>query len=392
MPDFANAAQQALIYILEATYGTTPSPTPAFLNLRSISNLLNLTRNALVSAEQRVDAQIPFLRLGMNNAAGGIDFEFSHLAQKDWIRAFLRYDTTAGSFQSTANTDTLFVNATKKITRTSGSWISDGALVGMLIRVTGAGESANNAVFTVTVVTALEMTVSENLVQEAASAAVKIQGEYAENGVTDSSFSVERQWTDLATPLFDLFTGVVPIEWNISAQPDTMITGSMTTLAQAMVTGTGTEDASPDDIDTAEAVDSFTGSLEEGGSASAIVTAFDMTATWNGAGTPVIGSNQIQSVEKGRLNVTGNISAYFQDAVLLNKFLNETESSLRLAFQDAASPANELNLFIPALKYTGADRSPSGDEPLIMNMPFQAFLDSTTGKTLIVNMITGTAV
>ncbi len=389
---FANAAQQALTYILEATYGATPSPTPAFLNLRQIANTLNLTRNALVSAEQRSDAQIPFVRMGMNNAAGGIDFELSHLALKDWVRAFLRYDTTGGSFQSTANTDTLFVNATSKITRTSGSFVSDGALVNMKIRVTGAGESANNTVFTVTVVTALEITVSESLVQEAASAAVKIQGEYAENGVTDSSFSVERQWTDLVTPLYDLFTGVVPVEMSISAQPDSMITGSFTTIAQAMATSTGTEDASTDDINTAEAVDSFTGTLEEGGAASAIVTAFDMTATWNAAGTPVIGSSQIQSVETGRLNVTGTISAYFQDAVLLNKFLNETESSLRLAFQDAASPANEFNLFIPALKYTGADRSPSGDEPLVMNMPFQAFLDGTTGKTLIVNMITGTAV
>jgi len=62
-----------------------------------------------------------------------------------------------------------FVSSTKKITRAAGSWLTDGVAVGMKVSTT---DVTNSGPFTVTVVTALDITVAESITDEAAASKV----------------------------------------------------------------------------------------------------------------------------------------------------------------------------------------------------------------------------
>jgi len=68
-----------------------------------------------------------------------------------------------GVLEKTVTTE--FVASTKKLVRTTGSWIADGFLVGMAITTSDAG---NTTVGAATVVTALEMTVNGTVVDAVA--------------------------------------------------------------------------------------------------------------------------------------------------------------------------------------------------------------------------------
>lgn len=64
---------------------------------------------------------------------------------------------------------TQFIASTKKLTRTTGSWITDGVLVGMTITT---NDGTNPGPFTASVVTALEITVIEVVVDVAAASKI----------------------------------------------------------------------------------------------------------------------------------------------------------------------------------------------------------------------------
>lgn len=74
-----------------------------------------------------------------------------------------------------------FTAATKRITRASGSWITDGFAVGDTIYVMGPDESANNRYFTVNTITATILTVDETVTEDGTDAGVEV---YKINGPT----------------------------------------------------------------------------------------------------------------------------------------------------------------------------------------------------------------
>jgi hypothetical protein len=80
----------------------------------------------------------------------------------------------------------------------------------------------------------------------------------------------------------------------------------------------------------------------------------------------------------GRSNLTGRLSAWFEDAVMLNKFISETESSLSLVLD---GPAGDLTISVPRLKYTGGGLTMNGEQGIVVDMPFQALRDGTAGTS-----------
>ena len=74
-----------------------------------------------------------------------------------------------------------FTAATKRITRASGSWITDGFAVGDTIYCQGPDEAANNRYFTVNTITATILTVDETVTEDASDTGVEV---YKINGPT----------------------------------------------------------------------------------------------------------------------------------------------------------------------------------------------------------------
>lgn len=400
---YAISSQSELAAILETTIGTTPS-TPEFTVWRMTSNSLNIEKDSYNSEERRVDRQLPTVRHGMKRIAGTVDSELSYLAFRDHIRHVLRYldpaSSTTGNAQYVDGGAETFAYATgpDTITRSAGSWIDDGFLVNMMVRITAPNNAANAAVGRVSVVTALVLTFDRllnsadaamNFTTDAAAAAgsTKLMGNYAVNGTTDSSFSVERKHGDITTGDFDLFTGVKVNTWNVEVENNSIVTMSFECMGYNMVNGDATADNSGTytNADSTDPVDSFSGNILEGGSSIGYVTSASFSVNNNVQEASVVGSDTVAGLPAGQVLVEGNISVLFQDNTMLNKFINETASSLELALRDSAG--NEVNIWIPKLKYTGGSKNISGDDLIALDMPFTAYRDTTTGNTIMVNMI-----
>ena len=390
----ANAGQTDLAYVLESTYGTTPGG-PSMKYLRNVSNGLNAERSVLASRERRADGQVAFVRHGMHRAGGPIECELSWQALKDWIRAALRYLTTSGRGITTiadASANNLtWAAADDSVTRASGSWVTDGFVVGMKIRYTGAGLNGVSplGVWTISAVTAAKLTFEENAVvnETLASGAHVFEGEYATNGTTESSFSAERGHTDIAQ--YMIFTGLKINTMSFSFTPDEIPTVSFDTIGADVSISGSRLDAAIDDVDTSEPLDNYNGDFLEAGVTSAILRAMDCSLSWNRAGLEALGSDEFVDVSAGTFVVTGSVRAYFQNATLYNKFINETASSLMMMCTDPAG--NRFYLYFPELKYIGGDIPVGGDDVLEINMPFQAYRDPTRGTTVEISMVPATA-
>lgn len=120
--------------------------------------------------------------------------------------------------------------------------------------------------------------------------------------------------------------------------------------------------------------------VSEGGSASSIITSIDLSIDNGLDPAKIVGSASAAGVFPGRQKVSGTVSAFFETSTLLNKFLNETSSSIVLVFTDP--DAATLTLTLPAIKYTGGEAPVDGESGMQIKLPFQAIYDATTTSSI----------
>lgn len=197
-------------------------------------------------------------------------------------------------------------------------------------------------------------------------------------GVVLHSFTMERLFADIGQ--YQVFTGAVVNQMKLTIVPNDMVKGTFSLLAKDS-TASGTSLGAPTDVATFDAFDGFSGTITEGGTTIATVSSLDLTLDNNISPTFVVGANTTPQMVPGQSNLTGTVTAYFADATMLNKFINETESSIALTLEDTAG--NSLAISIPRVKYTGGEL-PVQDtsDPIMLNMPFQALRDDTAGTNL----------
>ena len=202
-------------------------------------------------------------------------------------------------------------------------------------------------------------------------------------GTTRRSFTVERKFANLDTPEWHRFTGVEMNALNLSVAPDAIISGSFSTIAQDGSIGTAAiAGSSYNAATTTEPFGSFSGTITEGGSAIGVVISLELTLE-NGLNPLfVVGSNVTQEPVIGKSRVTGTVGVYFQNSDLLNKFIDETASSLVFTLVDPAG--NEYDFTLPNIKYTGGQPDVSGEGEITISMPFTALYDSTEGSNLTI--------
>ena len=201
-------------------------------------------------------------------------------------------------------------------------------------------------------------------------------------GTTPKFFSIEDYAADIDQAR--LFTGCTVSTMGISLAPNQMVTttfgmvGKDMTISDTQKTQSAASGAAP--------FDSYSGDVAIGNVASssavAIVTGLDFTLTNSFAPTFVIGDDSAPSLEYGRAEIEGTLTAYFEDASLINRFLNETESELEVSIADPAS--NSLSFLFPRIKINSADVGVDGPGSRIINMSFVALYDSTETSNLVI--------
>jgi|TARA_R110000764_G_scaffold601_1_gene2317 hypothetical protein len=200
-------------------------------------------------------------------------------------------------------------------------------------------------------------------------------------GTTPKYFSIEDYAADVDQAR--LFTGMSVSSMAVSLAPNQMVAttfsmvGKNMTLGQTQKAQTAASNAAP--------FDAYSGDISIGtvGSptAIAIVTALDFTLNNSYEATFVIGDDSAPSLEAGRAEIEGTLTAYFQDADLINRFINETETAIRVSVDNPTSSAPYVFDF-PRVKINSADVGVDGPTSRMITMSFVALRDPTEGTSL----------
>lgn len=387
----SDSARHALFAIAEETYGTTPA-SPAFKTIRHTGTNLGLSKSSIVSEELRADRQITDVRHGTKQAAGDISGEFSYGSYDDFLEA-----TLCGTWAAKA-APVVGTNISAAASDNSLNFAGNNAPAveaGDKISIAGfTGAVGNNRASAVVVSrTAAKIVISGGaaLVDDAAGESVTITTltQQLKAGVTRRSFTVLRNFTDLleADKPFHRFTGVELNKLSLTVAVNAIVKAVFSVIGQDMQDPEGTAPASS----TFEAangnspMDSFSGLLYEGGEVIAVITEVSL-ALENGINPKfVVGSDVTIRPSIGRSNLTGQITAYFENSALLSKFINETESTI--VFYLADLDGGKYRITIPRLKYNGGQPDTQGQGAVTLSLPIQALYDSVTGSNIIIDKI-----
>ena len=197
-------------------------------------------------------------------------------------------------------------------------------------------------------------------------------------GTTPKYFSIEDYAADIDQAR--LFTGCSVNTMSVNLAPNAMVAGTFGMVGKDMTISAAqkTQDAATN----ASPYDAYSGDLEIGGTTSAIVTAMDFTLTNGLAPTFVVGDDSAPSLEVGNAVVEGSMSVYFEDAAMLNRFINETETSLKVTVGDNEATPNTLEFFFPRCKINSADVGVDGPTSRMISLSFVALRDDTEQTSL----------
>jgi hypothetical protein len=202
-------------------------------------------------------------------------------------------------------------------------------------------------------------------------------------GTTPKYFSIEDAANDISQ--YRLFTGMAVSSMSVSIAPNQMVTTTFSMVGKDMtISGTG---KTVNDATIAQPFDSYSGDVAIGdvasSSASAIVTSIEFSIDNAMAPTFVVGDDATPHLETGMATVEGTFTAYFEDAALINRFINETESELVVSVNDPTD-GNEYTFTFPKIKINGADVPVDGQTSRVITLPFVALYDATTETNLMI--------
>jgi len=198
-------------------------------------------------------------------------------------------------------------------------------------------------------------------------------------GTTRRSFTVERHHEDIGKYLRS--TGCSMNTLSLSIAPNSMVTGSFGIVGKGFAVSSSAVSGATYNAETTTApFDSFTGSITEGGSGIAVVTALELSIDNGMEALYVVGSDESLEPSIGKSMVTGSITAYFEDSTLIDKFIAETESSIQFVLTDLAG--NSYTVDLPKVKYNSGNPEVGGPGAITVSLDFVALYDSGEGTQI----------
>lgn len=203
-------------------------------------------------------------------------------------------------------------------------------------------------------------------------------------GTTQKSFSIEDYAADIDQAR--IFTGMTVSQAQFSVRPNQMVTTTMSFVGKDMSISATEKTVDASSLNAP--FDAYSGALtigDTGGALSSVATVTGIDFSINNELSPtfVVGSSTTPQLEYGRAMIEGTITAYFEDLSLVNRFLNETESALKVTVDDPTA-ANEYGFFFPRVKFNGASVPLSNPQSRIITIPFVALYDSTEDSNLVI--------
>jgi hypothetical protein len=195
-------------------------------------------------------------------------------------------------------------------------------------------------------------------------------------GTTPRFLRIEDAALDISR--FRQFQGCLVNSATFSIAPNQMVQTTFDIVGRDMVLANTTLGAPSAPLGF-EPFDSFNGTLLEGGIGTnddlCIVTNVEISINNDVSPAHVIlcedNKAAAAQMQFGMATVEGTMSLYFRDSVMINKFLNETVSSLSVTVDDPTG-TNGYTFYMPRIKYNGASVPLANMQSRIIEMPFVA--------------------
>lgn len=361
--------------------------------LRRVSSTLNLKKDTYQSNEIISHRQITDFRHGKKMVDGAVSGEFSGLTYRDFFEAACR-GTWAAAVTATVTdfTSVACDNSGSTITLGGGNPVTKGFRAGMVVQFTGLSDTDNNSKNflilsfggsnnrTMTVYPAPDSMTADTTFTMAQIGRRLI---VPSSSHVSRKFGIEHYRQDL--DIHQFFTECRCGGFKLALPATGMATVEFPFMGRDMETassGSSPFFTSPTAATTSGIFAAVNGLLVVGGTAVGVVTGLTIDMNLSPSADAVLGQNYVPEIFLGRANVTGQVTALFQDLTMVNYFKNETEVGI-LAYLTATSAvdAPAVTLYMPRVKFGGADVQMSGEGSQPITMPFQALLSTSTEST-----------
>lgn len=396
MPNAAGVAKQ-LAFKVESSYGVAPSQASAQL-LRRVKSGFNLSKETYQSNEIRTDYQRVDFRHGVASVNGSLEGELSPGTYQQFIAAALKKDFAAVSAISSLTLTVTASGSLYTVARSTGSFLTDGIKVGMVVRLSGGTLNADtiNKNLLVVGVVALTLTVavlngtSMTSPQSAiTSTTVTPAGKVTyipTSGHTDKSFAFEEWYSDAGQSELYLGCKLAKLGFVLPASGMSGITLGLvgqdvanTTAKRGAVALTSQYFTSPTALTAAGVMAAANGKLAAAGALLANVSSLNIDIENAFSSEAIVGSNVRSQPLSGRVLVKGSMTAIFDSATFRDAFWNETIYDLTLALSVDNTAASEfITVSLPAIKFGDAPKD-DGEKTIVQTLPFEALMDTTGG-------------
>lgn len=387
----ANGDLFQMTYVPESTYGTTPA-AGSWKTLRLVSDGITAEPETTISEEiagvNVGPADLLFLGL---TVGGDNSIEFSADTYDDFLEACLGGTWAAAASITTAAVQ-IDVDATAKTwTRASGSFITDGYVVGMDVTGAGFANGANNATFQVTGVTATVLTFAgaTTFVTETGSGDETVVSavDVLVAGTTKRSFTFEGYQSDLTGDKYVNYPGAAISGVNLSFQRRAVVTGSIGVqaangnVASASLLGGGSL-AAATTTDVMKTGSSVSGVTVDGAAKSGFrVQGIDLSLAREQERVEVVDSLSLQDLLARDLVPEISITAYFDDFDFYTKTLNSTSFAFGWKI---TTGADTYGFYLPKCKVqSGAPEGAQKGQSRVYPFTALGLRDLTSGPIVI---------
>lgn len=391
MSALASANRASLAYIAESAFGVTPGSGTAKA-LRMTGESFDFALSKEVSKEIRSDRQNTGAVTVDGSTSGGFQGEMQYREYDAFIAAAL------GSAYGAYGTDGVSTTFTAAITTTDitasvapvGANAFTNLQKGQWFRLLAPTDANNGKFFKVSTITAPTTTVitldaSTPGIAAASVANSVVQTSRLTNGVTETTFSIERALADITQYMLFRGQAVSKMDWKFAAS--SLSTLSFDFMGKDMVRATSTglpsAPAASQTFDIQNGVRGI-GQLWEGTVplTGTYIKSLDLSVDNNLRAQTALQNFGAVGIGWGTLKVSGSYEAYFANGDLFDKFLADTYSGLTVGTQDKDN--NGYVVTLPRCQtMTHKVVAGSRDTDIMAQVTFEAFADTANATSAL---------
>jgi|GEM_PF-5503460 len=372
--------------------------------VRATERNVNLEKNLLESEEVRTSRMQRDVRHGFTTASASIGFEWVAQGHTQLIDAVL--DSITDEVYTDNAIDITSSHSGETATGFGDIWVADGDAASISIGDLLIAFRTNTGVITGScvvldidasgdpdVITVSDRAPFDGSTGTPISVIVARKNEIG-NGAFQT-YTIERQFTDLDTPQYESFYGMVGNTLNVSISPEAIVGGTVEFLgsgSDAMSATSKNPTLDPTPVSALSPFAAFDGAIfsnefDENGdrttSILAVVTSIEFTVNNNRTTEARVGSKFSPAVFDATCQVEGTMSVFFENKTLYNKFVDEEVVEIIVHLKGpSATSRTYASIYFPRVKFTGGTIDPPQEGPVTMEMPFRA-LEGSAGESAI---------